>query len=172
MGVRVRLRLSDVDRERYQCKEWLEFDFDEIEAWDVALIQRGFVRDGIRVAFDNPNLWSRALADQVIKDDNGNPVMDPVLDSVGAPVLDENGEPLRVPQRKPDMGAVLILVWLALRYNGTDVPMDQVRVRLSGMHWDLVTGDEPEDEPVPGESEGKDDDDSPSSSGTDPTSPS
>lgn len=158
-----RLRLSDADRERYQCKEWLDVDPSAVTSWEAVLMQRGFTRDGIRVAFDSPAVWMRSLLGEVVTDEQGAPVMDPVTG------LD--GEPTVVPRRRPDLGAELMLVWLALRHNGTDVPMAEVEYHISGMRWEVAADAVPEDEVVPGESEGKGDAGSPSESESHQTSP-
>jgi hypothetical protein len=162
MGALFRLRLSDADRERYGCKEWLDVDPFAITNREAAAIQRGFTADGLKVAFDNPALWLKALTGEVVTDENGAPVMDPITG------LD--GEPTVVPRRRPDFGAELILVWLALRHNGTDVPMSEVDYDMT-MRWESIPQDgDAEEDAVPGESEGKDDAGSPSDSETAPIS--
>lgn len=131
----VRLRLPDADRERYGCPEWLEADIVSVTVWEAALIQRGFTRDGIRVAFDTPGAWRKALMGEVVTDEND------------------------APRRRPDFGAEIMLVWLELRRAGVDVSMAEVEFGYDGLRWDLAPelDPEPDDEPVPGESEGKDD---------------
>jgi hypothetical protein len=157
MGVLFKLRLVDADRERYGCKEWLTIDLDDVTAWEYALIQDGYTKDGKRVKFDSPQVWMRALTGQVVTDAQGEPVTDPVLEN-GEPVLDDEGRPKRVPRRSTNIFAEIFLVWLALRHNGTDVPMaDAASYRAAGVQWEVAGNDKPEDEPVPGESEGKDD---------------
>jgi hypothetical protein len=158
-----KLRLADVDRERFGCAEQLDVDVFSVTAWEAALIQRGFTRDGIRVAFDSPTLWLRALTGEVVTGENGEPVMDPVVG------LD--GEPTVVPRRRPDLGAEMVMVWLALRHAGIDVPMAEVDYRIGGATWETVTEATAPEEEVPGESEGKDDADSPSERPSPQTSP-
>lgn len=164
MGLSIRLRLSDADRERYGCDEWLGVVFGSVNAWEAALIQRGFTKDGIRVGFDSPGRWRQGLTGQVITGDDGEPILRKV----------ETPEGMKeVPQRRPDFGAELILVWMALRRAGIDVPMAEVDYDTDGLTWQSEddTPAAAEDEPIPGESEGKDDAGSPSEQPSHQTSP-
>jgi hypothetical protein len=161
MAALFRLRLADQDRERYGCDEWLELDPFAITNREAAAIQRGFTCDGMKVAFDNPATWLRALTGEVVTDDNGAPVMDPITG--------HDGEPTVVPRRRPDFGAELILVWLALRRSGINVPMSEVDYDMD-MRWESTVPQADEPDEIPGESEGKDDADSPSESENDPIS--
>lgn len=164
MDQSISLRLSDADRARYGCGEWLDVEYGSVTAWEAALIQRGFTRDGLHVGFDSPGIWRRALSGQVVTDESGQPLTRKIETDDGVK---------EVEQRRPDFGAEVILVWLALRRAGSDVPMAEVDYDTDGLRWQTSSDlpPSPDEETVPGESEGKDDADSPSEPPNPPTSP-
>lgn len=140
-----RFRLSDADRKRLGVgDEWLDLDVFSVSAWEAALMQRGFTREGVTVSFDHPRAWRQALVGK----------------SADGP-------------RRPDWGAELMAVWLLLRRAGIDVPMAELDYDADGMSWDLVLDLPPaaDEAEVPGESAGKDDAVSPSGPPNPQTSP-
>lgn len=55
------IRLSDEDRERLGCPEWLDIDLNSVTAREAAVMQRGFDLDGEKAAFPTPGAWRVAL---------------------------------------------------------------------------------------------------------------
>lgn len=60
--MKIRLRLGDADRERYQCPEWIELDPLAVSMRDAVAMQAGADVDGVTVAFDSPAHWRKALS--------------------------------------------------------------------------------------------------------------
>lgn len=58
----IHLRLSDADRARLGCEEWLDVDAHSVTAREASILQRGFDLDGQKICFEHPGLWRRALA--------------------------------------------------------------------------------------------------------------
>lgn len=124
--MKVRLRLSDVDRKRFDCPEWLELDPMKVSFREVIAMQRGFDVDGEVVAFDSGIDWRLAWLGRPVLDKNGEPVMVDALDEDGQPLLDDNGERVRIAKRVNDYGAALVGIWLALRRAGITLPLGDV----------------------------------------------
>lgn len=93
-------RLSDTDRERYGCEEWLRFAYGRFTNREARLIERP-EPDGPGIA---PRDWIEALRGEIVEKD-------------GVPILDDDGKPLRAPTDD----TVDVIVWLALRRAGHEV---------------------------------------------------
>lgn len=141
----LQLRLSPADRDRYNLtQEWLDLDVLAVTAREAMLMQVGAdLGDGMIVQFDSPSQWRIAL--------NG----DPVLGSDGQPVTEDvtadDGTVTSTPKRRPNFGAEIATVWLALRRAGVTVGLADVDFDRDAFEWRLISGDEPGGEP------GKDD---------------
>ena len=113
--MKIQLRLSDADRKRFGCDEWLELDPLGITAREAAALQEPFwpKHDG----FVSPSEWRKALRGT------------PLFDDHGAPVMVDDGEGGQVQKRRPDYAAHAALVWLALKRAGA-------AVELAGLDYD------------------------------------
>jgi hypothetical protein len=145
--MKIRLRLGDADRARYDCPEWIEVDPYAIQFKETIAIQAGVVIEGVTVAFDTPQDWRAALSGRPVLGADGQPVMVPRLDDDGSPVLDEQGQPAMKAKVRADHTATLVLVWLALRRAGAKVGLADVDFDSDSLTWDVVL--DPEDDPAP-----------------------
>lgn len=59
--MKVRVRLSDKDRERYGCPEWLEFDPYAVSIQEAIVLQSGVDIGGVVFAYDTPAGWRNAF---------------------------------------------------------------------------------------------------------------
>lgn len=135
--MKIRVRLSDADRQRFECDEWLEFDWTLTFAEAIPL-QDGVSVGGAMVGFDTPSDWRMALVGRPVIGPDGEPAMRDVIDDEGNPVLDDAGQPVRVIKRKTDFGAALVAAWVALRRAGKDVSLVDVSTCDLGMRLDFV----------------------------------
>lgn len=126
--MKLQLRLSDVDRKRYGCPEWMDIDLETVSFREVIAMQKGFLVEGELVAFDTAGAWRQAWVGRPVLGDDGQPVKEDLLDpQTGEPVLDEEtGQPQQVVKTVGDWGAALVGVWLALRRAGAKVALDDV----------------------------------------------
>lgn len=113
-----RIRLSEKDRKRFGCPEWLTVDVDSMTAREAAIIQ---TEGGIA-----PDEISDELIGQPVFD-NGAPVFQ--RDIVTGEVIRDDGIPRQ--KRRYNFNAWLALVWLALRRNGIQVPYAEMDFDLS-----------------------------------------
>jgi hypothetical protein len=114
--VNLKLRLSDKDRERLGCPEWLTVDLHAVTAREAAVLQRCIWPgpDGELESFDEPAEWRRALRGMPMVDATGAPVMHEVTE-----LQDDGSTTMTMEQkRRSHWGANLALVWLALKANG------------------------------------------------------
>jgi len=132
--VGVSIRFTDADRARLGVvDEWLAVDYLSVTGREAAVLQHGFDLDGEHVCFPSPSAWRKALVDTKVLDEQGNEILVDVLDADGQPVLDEQGQPRRVPKRRPHWGAELVVGWLALRRVGIHVPLAELDYDMDGL---------------------------------------
>lgn len=124
--MKIQLRLSDVDRKRFDAPESLELDPATVSFREVIAMQKGFDVEGELIAFDSANEWRAAWYGRPVLGEDGEPVMVPVVDDEDEPVLDDDGKPKLAERRVGDWGAVLVAVWLALRRAGITRPLAEV----------------------------------------------
>lgn len=99
--MRVEIRLSEQDRERFGVGEVIDVDPESVTAREAIILQRGVQDpDGLCIQYDSPDQWRRALAGR-----SGD--------------TDEQ-------RRSSAYPAYLVLVWLALRRAGVRVPLAEV----------------------------------------------
>ncbi len=135
----IRVNLGDADQKRYGVSGPLDFDWTDVPLQPTVVMQAGYSVMGVEIAFDSPNHWRRALIGEPVFAEDGTPEMVDVTGTDGTPLVDpETNEPTRIQRRRPNFGAVLVMVWLALRANGVRVPLSEVDCSLDKMTWDLV----------------------------------
>jgi hypothetical protein len=146
-----RLRLSDEDRKRFGCEEWLEITLRP-SAREAAEMQRPFFvdTDGERKGFADPDEWHEALDGTPVFDEYGAPVM------VEADEEQPDGSTKKVEKQKRQthFGALLALAWLALKRAKIDVPDLRDFDFDSGLSRYLILPDE--DPESPGKGSGSD----------------
>lgn len=59
--MKVRIRLGEEDRARFECPEWMEVDVHSVRASEAFVMQAGLTHGGVTVGFDSPNDWRAAL---------------------------------------------------------------------------------------------------------------
>lgn len=150
--MKIRLRLGDADRERYGCPEWMELDPNTVSMGETIAMQKGIKVEDDIVAFDEPTDWLAAIGGRVVRDADGEPVMENVLDDDGRPILGDDGKPERTEKRVADWGAWLFAAWMALRRAGHKVPLRDVDPALPQIRIDFVYDEEPTDAEGKGES--------------------
>lgn len=123
----LRIRLSDADRERLGCVEWLDYDPNALMLSEAEILDDAGIDPDIR--------WG-----------------DPVLDEQGKPELTEKG----APKRRIRPGGQRVIVWMALRRSGVDVPIKDLDFDAERVLWQVV-------EPGKAESETSDSDSPPPS---------
>jgi len=57
----IHLRLSDADRERLGCVEWLDIDLYSVTVEEATILQDGFTIGEKKVSYDHPGQWRAAL---------------------------------------------------------------------------------------------------------------
>lgn len=122
----LQIRLSDADRERYGCEEWLDADAASVSVREAMALQP--------LGFTSPTDWRQALRGDVVEED-------------GKPVLRPDGQPLRR-QGRQYPAALLGLVWLALKRSGVQVGLDDLDFDMDNL--DIEAPPEPEQADEPG----------------------
>jgi hypothetical protein len=61
--VKIRIRLGDADRERYNCPEWMDFDPLTVRSNEAFAMQAGLTIEGTTIGFNSPNDWRTSLRD-------------------------------------------------------------------------------------------------------------
>lgn len=143
----IHLRLSDADRERLGCPEWLDIDPYSVTAREAAALQRGFDLAGERVIYAHPGEWRAALLGEVVVDERGAPVMQPVESDDGPKIVET---------RRANFGAFMVLVWLALRRVDIAVPFSELDFNVDQLAYRGDPAEEPEPDADPEASPGKD----------------
>lgn len=131
--MKIKLRLADADRKRYDCDEFIEVDPYAVSAREAIALQAGVTIEGVPLQYDDPAEWRQTLAGVPVLE-NGEPVLEDVPDS------DE-----KRPKLKGDPRAVYVLVWLALRRSGPALerlPLSDVEFDADGFSWAVVADDE------------------------------
>jgi hypothetical protein len=141
----MRIRLSEADRKRLGCPEWLDVQLTSITAREAATIQR-------LGGYDPDELAEALKGTPVMRD--GQPVYE--TDADGNTVM-EDGKPK--PKLRYDFDAWVAVIWLALKRAGVTVPYNELDFDLE---IDVEAAD-PEGE-VP--AEGKESDSTPTSEST------
>jgi hypothetical protein len=145
----VALHLSDADRERLGCGDWMPVDLGAVTARQAATLQRRIWpgEDGEMVGFDEPDVWREGLRGVPVFDGHGAPVM----------VDDADGDG-QVQHRRAHIGAEMAWVWLALAQNGIRVDPTELDYNRDAVRY-IVQAD-PDAKPE-AESEGPGKDDAP-----------
>jgi hypothetical protein len=106
----MRIRLSDADRERFGCEEWLPVDLPSMTNREAAAIQQAY-------GFNDNAEIADAFNAQYQRDEDGNFV-----------------------QFKPDYRALDAVVWLALRQVGalTGRARSELAAELDGLEYEVI----------------------------------
>lgn len=115
----IRIRLSDEDRARLGCPEWLMYDPMKLRAREAAMLAKTTGYDPIRLG---EGIQGK-----------------PLLDGAGKPVLDEAGEQVRT----RDWDAWLALVWLCCVKAGCAVPFNDFDFELGSVSLETDAEDTP-----------------------------
>lgn len=119
--MKIRLRLSDADRERFDCPEWMDLDPHTVSMHEAIALQAGATVEGVTIAFDLPSDWRASLTSDA------------------------------TPRAR--LAGMFVLVWLALRRSGTQLPLSDVDFDADALVWDITL--DAEENPAP-DAEGKD----------------
>lgn len=141
----VKLKLADADRERFGCEEWIALDLFAVTAREAIEIQAATWPGpgGEEYYFDSPQAWREALAGR------------PVFDATGAPVMvqdwsEQDGAFVPRQKKRTDVGAAVVLVWLALKRVGVTTALADLDFNADALDWQV-------DQPTAPESPGKED---------------
>jgi hypothetical protein len=136
--MRLLLRLSDADRERLGCDDWLPLDPFAVTARQAAVLQRPIWpgTDGEPESFEDPDAWRAGLRGVPQFDEHGAPVM-----------VDDPDADGKVQHRRAHFGAELAMVWLALRHNGVEVDPAELDYNRDGVRY--ITEADPDPDPEP-----------------------
>lgn len=119
----MKIKIAAEDAERLGCPETVEYDPEKIMGREAIAIQR-------QTGYGMQKLGS-LLEGTVQRGADGKPLY--VEDDQGEPVLDEHGR--KTPLRDIDVEALLVMVWIACRRAGCQVPYDDFDINLGGLEY-------------------------------------
>lgn len=132
----IKVRLSEVDRTRLGCPEWLSVDPHKVSIREVIVLQKGVdLGDGEPLFYDSAQAWRVALSGRDMRGPDGKPVMVDVLED-GEPVIDPaTGKATQKPATVADWQAEMVLVWLGLRRAQVFVPLAGLDYDSDALEW-------------------------------------
>lgn len=126
----MKLRITGEDADRLGCPREVEYEPDRLMGREAIAIQR-------QTGYSLQKLGT-LLEGTVLLGPDGKPLYE--TDDQSEPIVDEHGRKTAV--REVDTEALLVVVWIACRRAGCQVPYDDFDVNIAGVEW--IDSGEPE----------------------------